>query len=135
MTDPSHFFPRVLKLIFWSFSACLCLQCLNCRSSISWEDCEKHTIEEECDEADMVCYTQHRTLQIGQRQHHRFVKSCYYPENCSAKECRATSIKSVNASWCEVQCCDHKDYCNRQSINLASISTVLCLSLFAFVIS
>lgn len=122
----------------WFLSACLCLRCLNCRSTISWEDCKKHTSKEECDEVDMVCYMHHRKLQLGQQHHNTFVKSCYYPENCSAKVCRTTTIKNVNASWCEVKCCDHKDYCNNydgQAINLASISTVLCLSFLAFAIS
>ena len=131
-----------LKSIRILFSACHCLYCLHCRSSISWEDCNQHVTEEKCDETDMVCYMHHRILLFGHRYHHRFVKSCYFLESCSAETCRQTEIKNVNSSWCEVKCCDHENFCNKgvtpswearngQSINLP-FSAVLLLGLLCF---
>lgn len=47
----------------------------------------------------------------GQRVQ-RFIKACFFPEKCATEKCRDTERPGVNASWCEMQCCDQTDFCN-----------------------
>lgn len=115
-------------------SDCSCLRCFKCDSTLSWEDCNQHTTEVECDvEQDKLCFMAHRILKQAEQQRHLFVKACYWSEMCLAEECRKTELKNVSGSWCETKCCDGEDFCNRGVSSSSSERTVCSLTAALFV--
>ncbi|KAL9982881.1 hypothetical protein ACROYT_G004991 [Oculina patagonica] len=102
----------LLLLMFISLvSDSLCLRCLQCYSSMSWEDCNKHAKKTgEC-KPPKVCFMSHRMFKRNGQQVHQFSKACYNPDWCSEEKCRKTENR-VDSSWCETNCCKDKDFCN-----------------------
>ena len=99
--------------LFFFLDYAFSLRCERCFSDVSWQDCNQQITYDECDAAKTICIKAHRMFLMNSgRRLQRFIKACYFPEMCATEECRETGRHGLNASWCEVQCCDQTDFCN-----------------------
>ena len=87
------------------------LKCHTCYSEKSWADCEEHQSTRECSafpEKHDVCarVTLSKRMKGGGQTVTSFSKYCYQGGLCSDRNCRLSHHDRVEATWCEIKCCN-----------------------------
>ncbi|KAL9960083.1 hypothetical protein ACROYT_G033488 [Oculina patagonica] len=96
------------------------LECLECVSSTSYEDCQKNSELINCSRANPACYQAEITLENGSAKKLLFQKGCLGKDDCENYEkgnidfCNTEKGKGYTGD-CKAKCC-HEDGCNKGDI-------------------
>ncbi|KAM7442735.1 hypothetical protein ABFA07_008381 [Porites harrisoni] len=90
------------------------LKCHDCKSTKSWEDCERvqGSSTKDCSFKDAVCYKVHYSTKEG--GFNQYAKSCG-PKSYCKKEANPVCKGHLGPSDCDVKCCD-ENLCNAGSV-------------------
>ena len=102
------------SLIMCSISACG-LQCYQCISTKSWDDCESVKTKVNCSSSENRCSKAYRDIKKGGVSVKGYGKGCSSADFCKT----ATDTDACKEGTCELDCCSG-DLCNAATVPLVS---------------
>ena len=110
------------------------LQCYECFSKKSWDDCESRKEVKNCTSAKNRCFKGYADWEEDGSSKKAYSKDCFSTEKCKT----ATDSKGCKEGTCKVHCCSG-DLCNAATVPLVSAiilsaCAVLATSLEALII-
>ncbi|KXJ26558.1 hypothetical protein AC249_AIPGENE8309 [Exaiptasia diaphana] len=98
----------MFRLILFSLfiAPVLLLDCFQCSSSLSWQDCDKQGTNTTCNTKQNACYTKYiLQTQNGQQNYAKFIRRCYPSGLCTYKEACAP-LDTYRTVSCRFVCCN-----------------------------
>ena len=110
------------------------LQCYECLSTKSWDDCESRKDVENCSSGENRCFKGYADSEEDGSSKKAYRRDCFSAEKCKT----AADIKACKKGICKVDCCSG-DLCNVATVPLVSAiilsaCAVLATSLKALII-
>ena len=115
------------KLCFTGYG----LECFNCVSSKSWDDCDSNKQKMTCSSSDDVCGKISYEGKLKGVASKGFFEACWVYSNCNREVCRKVARKGETIDKCHVTCCK-SDLCNGAKVPMVSAFLLLACALVAF---
>ena len=117
------------SLKFWrsmcSISACG-LQCYQCLSEKSWDDCESGKKVMNCSSSDNRCLKGYVHIEVDGKSQKGYKKDCDSADDCKT----ATDTEACKKGTCKIDCCSG-DLCNAATVPLVSAVILTVCALLA----
>lgn len=102
------------------------IKCNYCQSRVSYEDCDKNIKYVECGEEFGLDRCAKTHIKPSSKREARYERGCQ-----TAARCKQPACKVYGYDVCEVYCCT-KDYCNKSSLPIVSVTLLFTSSVLAF---
>ena len=131
-----------------TFAGCS-LNCYNCYSKRSWDDCTANQIEKTCSSSHVRCGIAEGHLYAEVKKYnlsvalHVYFKGCTTSAKCkdvvdgNDENCRSEIVvtnDSLIVSTCDFSCCD-EDLCNESRVKMFSAITLMICALVALCVA
>ena len=113
------------SLIMCSISACG-LQCYECLSTKSWDDCESSKTKMNCSSSDNRCFKAYADIKVDGKSQKGYSKGCDSADDCKT----ATDSEPCKKGTCKIDCCSG-DLCNAATVPLVSAVILIVCAVLA----